>query len=43
MSPFQEALRLYYRQKMAQHSNNKEMSTVSAVFPLFSSAPVYLE
>jgi hypothetical protein len=40
MSPFEEGLLLYWRQKVVQHHINKEMCTVSAVFPLFCAAPV---
>jgi hypothetical protein len=34
-SQFQEGLLLYWRQKVVQHRINKEMYTVSVVFPLF--------
>jgi hypothetical protein len=37
--PFQEGLRLYWRQKMVQHHINKEMCAVSIVFPLFCPPP----
>jgi hypothetical protein len=39
-SPFQEGLRLYWMQKVVLHHINKEMCTVSVVFPLFCSTPV---
>jgi hypothetical protein len=39
-SPFQGGLRLYCRQKVAKHHINKEMCTVSVVFPLFCPTPV---
>jgi hypothetical protein len=35
MSPFEEGLRLYWRQKVVQYHINKEMCTVFVVFPLF--------
>jgi hypothetical protein len=34
-SPFQEGLRMYWSQKVVQHNIDKEMCTVSKVFPLF--------
>jgi hypothetical protein len=41
MSLFKEGLRLYKRQKLVKHHINKEIYTVSVVFPLFCPAPVY--
>jgi hypothetical protein len=34
-SPFQEGLRQYWRQWLVQHHINKEICTVSVMFPLF--------
>jgi hypothetical protein len=42
LSPFQEGLWLYCRQKVVQHHINKEMCSVSVAFPLFCSVPVHI-
>jgi hypothetical protein len=34
-SPFQEGLQQYWRQQLVQHHTNKEIYTVSVVFPLY--------
>jgi hypothetical protein len=41
MSPFQEGLWLYWRQKVITRHINKEMCTVSVAFPLFCPTPIY--
>jgi hypothetical protein len=41
MSPFQEGLQLFWRNKVVQ-CHIKEMCTVSAVFPLFCPSNVYI-